>query len=114
VLVLGVAYKPDVDDLRESPALKIIELLQARGAEVSYSDPHVPSLQARRLRGYGTIPLSSVELTREALAATDCVVIATNHSLYDYPAIVAAAPLVVDTRNATQRVTAGREKIVKA
>ena len=114
VLVLGVAYKPDVDDLRESPALKIIELLQARGAVVSYNDPHVPSLQARRLRGYGTIPLSSLELTNDLLASTDCVLIATNHSSYDYSAIVAAAALVVDTRNATRRVAAGREKVVKA
>jgi len=114
VLVLGVAYKPDVDDLRESPALKIIELLEARGANVLYNDPHVPSLQARRLRGYGTIPLVSTQLSRELLSSVDCVLIATDHAAYDYPAIVEASRLIVDSRNATRNVQSGREKIVKA
>ena len=114
VLVLGVAYKPDVDDLRESPALKIIELLEARGAIVLYNDPHVPSLQARRLRGYGTIPLVSTPLSRELLSGVDCVLIATDHAAYDYPAIVDASRLIVDSRNATRNVQSGREKIVKA
>jgi UDP-N-acetyl-D-glucosamine dehydrogenase len=114
VLVLGVAYKPDVDDLRESPALKIIEILEARGASVAYNDPHVPSLQARRVRGYGTIPLVSTALSREVLSEADCVLIATDHSAYDYSAIVEASRLVVDSRNATRNVENGREKIVKA
>jgi UDP-N-acetyl-D-glucosamine dehydrogenase len=114
VLVLGVAYKKDVDDLRDSPALKLIELLEARGAVVSYNDPHIPSLRARHLRAYGTLELDSVTLGREILAAADCVLIATDHSAYDYEAIVDAAGLVVDARNATKRVQRGREKIVKA
>jgi UDP-N-acetyl-D-glucosamine dehydrogenase len=114
VLVLGVAYKPDVDDLRESPALKIIELLESRGCAVSYNDPYVPSLQARRLRGYGTLPLESVSIGSDALRAADCVVIATDHSRYDYRHIVSSSRLVVDTRNATRHVVEGREKIVRA
>ncbi len=114
VLILGVAYKPDVDDLRESPALKVIELLEARGAKISYNDPHVTSLQARRLRGYGTIPLVSVPLDTQRLNEADCVLITTDHKAYDYDAIVAKSRLVVDSRNATRNVTLGREKIVKA
>jgi UDP-N-acetyl-D-glucosamine dehydrogenase len=74
----------------------------------------VLSLQARRLRGYGTIPLTSVALDRERLAEADCVLITTDHKAYDYNAIVSAARLVVDTRNATRDVSIGREKIVKA
>ncbi|MGH7897477.1 MAG: nucleotide sugar dehydrogenase [Candidatus Binatia bacterium] len=114
VLVLGVAYKKDVDDLRESPSLKVIEVLESRGARVAYNDPYVPSLRARRLRHYETFELDSVELSDEALRAADCVLIATDHSSYDVARIVRLASLIVDTRNATKNVHDGKEKIVKA
>ncbi len=111
VLLLGVAYKKDVDDLRESPALKIMELLEERGARVDYNDPYFPALH--RMRRYDYSGRRSVELTPEALARYDCVLIATDHSCYDYQSVVDAAPLVVDTRNATRRVTRNRQKIVR-
>jgi UDP-N-acetyl-D-glucosamine dehydrogenase len=101
VLVLGVAYKKDVDDPRESPAFTILELLQRRGAVVSYNDPHVPSLPAMR---HHRIRLDSVPLTEETLAEQDCVVIVTDHSAYDYEWLVRHARLIVDTRNATGKV----------
>ncbi|MGO9273363.1 MAG: nucleotide sugar dehydrogenase [Terriglobia bacterium] len=110
LLVLGVAYKKDIDDLRESPSLRIIELLQAKGARVDYHDPYFPRLHKMRHHNLG---LASVELSPEALATYDAVVIATDHSSYDYQAIVAAAQLVVDTRNATRKVREHREKIVR-
>lgn len=96
VLVLGATYKPDVPDVRESPALKVISLLRKRGALVSYHDPYVPEVA---LPNPGT-RLSSVELTEEALRSADCVVIATHHRTYDYGWIARTARLVVDTRNA--------------
>src|SRR4029077_17070395 len=110
VLVLGVAYKKDVDDLRESPTLKIMQLLIERGARVEYNDPYFPQLH--KMRHYDYSQLRSVELTPANLAAFDCIVIATDHPSYDYPAIVEAAALVVDTRNATRRITRNRNKIV--
>ena len=94
VLVLGAAYKPDIDDLRESPALDVIGLLDKKGACVSYHDPYVPHLQ------HDGWSLDSVPDLMRAVKTADCVVIVTNHSSYDYPAILAAAGLVVDTRNA--------------
>ncbi len=111
VLVLGAAYKKDVDDMRESPSLKLMELLLERGAEVVYNDPHIPALPATRKYHF---EMSSIPLTQESLAGSDCVLIATNHSSYDYDFIVCHAPLVVDTRNATRNVSQGRDKIVKA
>jgi UDP-N-acetyl-D-glucosamine dehydrogenase len=114
VLVLGVAYKKDVDDLRESPSLKVIEILESRGAEVSYNDPYVPSLRARKLRHYETFELDSVELDERTLGAAECVLIATDHGAYDYDWIVRHARRVVDTRNATKDVQHGRERITKA
>jgi UDP-N-acetyl-D-glucosamine dehydrogenase len=114
VLVLGVAYKKDVDDLRESPSLKVIEILESRGAKVSYNDPYVPTLRARKLRHYETFELDSVELTERTVAEADCVLIATDHTAYDYDWIVRHARCVVDTRNATKNVRQGRQKIVKA
>jgi UDP-N-acetyl-D-glucosamine dehydrogenase len=112
VLVLGVAYKKDVDDPRESPAFTILELLQRRGAVVSYNDPHVPTLPAMR---HHSIRLDSVPLTEETLAWNDCVVIVTDHSAYDYEWLVRHARLVVDTRNATARVAgSARGRIWKA
>ncbi|MGH7805487.1 MAG: nucleotide sugar dehydrogenase, partial [Candidatus Binatia bacterium] len=114
ILVLGVAYKKDVDDLRESPALKLIEIMEARGARVAYHDPFVPTLRTRRLRRYDVLELDSVPIDAASLARFDCVVVATDHSSFDWDAIVAASRLVVDTRNATRAVTANREKIVAA
>jgi UDP-N-acetyl-D-glucosamine dehydrogenase len=111
ILVLGVAYKRDLDDTRESPALKIIDLLLKRGAVVAYHDPYVPVL--KRSRHYD-LNLQSVHLTREELQRADAVVIATDHTVFDYDLIVGAGSLVVDTRNATRSVKAGREKIVRA
>jgi len=112
VCLLGVAYKRDVDDPRESPSFVLMERLLAGGAVLSYNDPHVPVLPD--MRHYRVPELTSVELTPELLAAQDCVLIATDHSSYDYEFIVSHAPLVVDTRNATKNVTQGREKIRKA
>jgi UDP-N-acetyl-D-glucosamine dehydrogenase len=114
ILVLGVAYKKDIDDLRESPSLKVIEILMSRGAEVAYNDPYVPSLRARRLRHYDTFHLDSVPLDDAALRAADCVLIATDHSIYDYETIVRTSRLVVDTRNATRRVACDRANVVRA
>ena len=111
ILVLGLAYKPDVDDLRESPAATIIEKLQGLGADVSYNDPYIPRTRPQREHD---LRLQSVELTPQTLADQDAVLIVTNHSCYDYAWIVANARLVVDTRNACAGVTEGREKVVKA
>ncbi len=110
ILLLGMAYKKDVDDLRESPSLKLLELLTQRGALVDYNDPYFPALF--KMRHYDFSNKRSVELTAERLASYDCVLIATDHSKYDYDAIVRDARLVVDTRNATRHAKAGREKIV--
>jgi len=108
--VLGLAFKNNTDDLRESPTLKIMQLLIQRGAHVDYNDPYFPALH--KMRHYDYSEKKSVALTPQALAGYDCVVIATDHSSYDYAAIVAAAQLVVDTRNATRPVKEHREKIV--
>jgi UDP-N-acetyl-D-glucosamine dehydrogenase len=97
VLVLGVAYKRDIDDIRESPALDIIRLLEGQGARVTYSDPHVP-----RFREDGQ-EFRSVKLTPELVAAVDCVMIVTDHTAVDYRMIKQQAKLVVDTRNALPR-----------
>jgi UDP-N-acetyl-D-glucosamine dehydrogenase len=110
VLVMGVAYKKDVDDLRESPTLKIMQLLRERGATIEYNDPYFPELH--KMRHYDYAGMRSVELTPSNIASYDCVVIATDHTQYDMQAIVQAAQLVVDTRNATRKITAGRDKIV--
>ena len=95
VLMIGVAYKRDVDDTRESPAIDIMLLLAAKGAEVSYHDPFVPSLENIE----GLDPLHSIDALLEACAEVDCVVVTTDHSGIDWPGVVAAASLVVDTRN---------------
>jgi len=110
--ILGVAYKKDVDDPRESPSFKLMELLQAAGAVLSYNDPHIPTLPS--MRHYNVPRLASESLTPEYLASLDCVLIATDHSAYDWDFIVRYAPLVVDTRNATKNVTQSRGKIWKA
>jgi UDP-N-acetyl-D-glucosamine dehydrogenase len=111
VLVLGVAYKKDVDDPRESPAFEIMEQLQRRGAHVHYNDPHVPVLPAMR---HHTIRLHSEPLTPELLAAQDCVVIVTDHSAYKCEWILRHSRLVVDTRNATDGIDPGECRVWKA
>lgn len=110
--LLGVAYKPNVDDPRESPSFVLLERLISQGADVTYNDPHVPQLPS--MRAHDLRAMESVELTPEYLSQQDCVLIATNHSAYDYEFIVKHSKLVVDTRNATRDVIVGREKIVKA
>jgi UDP-N-acetyl-D-glucosamine dehydrogenase len=110
ILILGVAYKKDVDDLRESPTLKIMQLLQQRGAELDYNDPYFPQLH--KMRHYNYENMKSVNLNPQSIASYDGVVIATDHTSYDYAAIVDAAKVVIDTRNATRRVARHRDKIV--
>ena len=110
VLVLGVAYKKDVDDLRESPSLKIMQLLGQRGAQLDYNDPYFPQLH--KMRHYDFAEMRSVDLRPATLSSYDCVIIATDHSSYDYDAIVESAQLVVDTRNCTRRIARHRGKIV--
>jgi UDP-N-acetyl-D-glucosamine dehydrogenase len=101
ILVLGLAYKRDIDDLRESPSLTIIELLQKRGALVEYNDPFFPTV------GHGRkYALNMTSTPLDKIPEFDCVVIVTDHSQYDYPGIVAKAKLVVDTRNATRNINA--------
>jgi UDP-N-acetyl-D-glucosamine dehydrogenase len=111
VCILGVAYKKNVDDPRESPAFPIMELLQRWGAFVSYNDPFVPVLPPMR---HHRFQLESELLTESFLAAQDCVVIVTDHSAYNYEWIIRHSPLVVDTRNATARVAGANGRIVKA
>ncbi|RMG64567.1 MAG: nucleotide sugar dehydrogenase, partial [Calditrichaeota bacterium] len=111
ILVLGLAYKKDVDDLRESPSLKLMEILTEKGAQVDYNDPFIPKLGPTR---HYDFEKSSVPLTPENLNAYDAVLIATDHSSYDWDMIVEHAQLVVDTRNATENVNHHREKIFKA
>ena len=101
VLLLGVAYKKDINDVRESPALSIIERLRSKGCEVNYHDPFVAEVRFDDAHGeVSNVPLSSVELTDEVIRGADCVVIVTDHSQFDYRRVIDLAPLVVDTRNA--------------
>jgi UDP-N-acetyl-D-glucosamine dehydrogenase len=109
ILILGLSYKKDIDDVRESPSLKLIALLKERGAKVAYNDPHVP--RTPRMREYD-LKMKSVPLTEKNLGKYDCVLISTDHSAYDYKAIVQQSKLVVDTRNATKGIRS--KKIVKA
>ena len=97
ILVLGVAYKPDVDDMRETPALPLIDRLRNMGADVSYHDPHIPAFPS--LRDYPELNLESVELTADRLEESDAVVVVTDHSDYDFSWVASHATLVVDTRN---------------
>jgi UDP-N-acetyl-D-glucosamine dehydrogenase len=111
LLILGAAYKKDVDDMRESPSVRVMSLLIERGAQVEYHDPFVPRIEA----GHGLKrAMESVPLAMEKLGAYDGVLILTDHSIIDYAVVTQNASLVVDTRNATKKVTRGREKIVKA
>ena len=114
VLVLGVAFKPNVDDARNSPAERVIELLLKEGAKVSYHDPHVPYFQVGGdvfLREGAH--LESVSITPEILTQADCVVIVTGHADVDYDQVVEHAQLVIDTVNATQQVRNRRDKIIR-
>jgi UDP-N-acetyl-D-glucosamine dehydrogenase len=111
VLVLGVAYKRNTGDIRESPAFPILSILARRGAHVAYHDPHVPRLG--RSRHY-RFDLESTPLTDESLRTADAVLVVADHSSIDYESVVRHASLVVDTRNATRAVREGREKIVRA
>ncbi len=112
ILILGLAYKKDVDDIRESPSLELIELLKDKGAKVDYNDPHVP--QTHKMRRYD-LKMSSVPLTEKNLKKYDCVLISTNHSAYDYGFIARHSRLIVDTRNAMKGINnMAKRKIVKA
>jgi UDP-N-acetyl-D-glucosamine dehydrogenase len=108
VLVLGAAYKPDIDDIRESPALDIIGLLQKKGAVVEYHDPHIP-----HLRTHDNIEMESVKDVMEAVQAADCVVIITNHSSYDYDAILKQSKFIFDSRNALGKLGKNNPKVVR-
>lgn len=112
IALLGMAYKKDVDDPRESPSFVLMEMLLARGAVLTYNDPHVPSLP--KMRHHDVPDMDSSPLTPEYLADQDCVLIATDHSAYDANFIVQHSRLVLDTRNLTKNVAFGREKIRKA
>ncbi|OGP71389.1 MAG: UDP-N-acetyl-D-glucosamine dehydrogenase [Deltaproteobacteria bacterium RBG_13_58_19] len=98
ILVLGIAYKKDVDDRRESPGLKIMDILKQKGAVVSYNDPHIPHCTATRR--FPDLDLKSVPLTAQVLSETDCLLLVTDHSAYDYAWLASQTPLIVDTRNA--------------
>jgi UDP-N-acetyl-D-glucosamine dehydrogenase len=111
ICVLGVAYKKNVDDPRESPAFTILEMLKARGALVSYNDPHVPHLPPMR---HHSIRLSSEPLTEDFLASQDCVLIVTDHAAYNFAWIGQHAPLIVDTRNAMAGAAGAAGRVWKA
>jgi UDP-N-acetyl-D-glucosamine dehydrogenase len=107
-LVLGAAYKPDIDDIRESPALDVIGLLQKKGAQVEYHDPYIP-----RLRTHDDIEMESVKDVMDAVRHADCVVIITNHSVYDYKAILKDARFIFDSRNALGKMGKNNPKVVR-
>ena len=109
MLVLGAAYKPDIDDVRESPAMDVIGLLQKKGARVEYHDPYIPHIHHE----YDGWQMDSVKDLMKAVRDADAVVIITNHKVYDYAAIVKEAKFVFDTRNATGKFAKGNEKIVR-
>jgi len=109
VLVLGAAYKPDVDDVRESPALDVIALLKKRGAAVAYHDPSIPELH-HEAEGWS---MRSVNDVMSAVRAADAVIVVTNHSVYDYPSILAQAKFIFDTRNALGKLVDKDHKVVR-
>jgi UDP-N-acetyl-D-glucosamine dehydrogenase len=111
ILILGLAYKPNVDDVRESPSFELIEKLQGLGALVDYNDPHVPSTHKMR---HHDIMMKSVDLNAPSIARYDCVLIATHHAAYDWQLVADHAQLIIDTRNATRSVTGPRDHIVPA
>jgi UDP-N-acetyl-D-glucosamine dehydrogenase len=107
VLVLGAAYKPDIDDVRESPALDVIGMLQNKGAEVAYHDPYIPHIHHE----YDGWEMDSVEDVMKAVKGADAVVIVTDHKAYDYDAIIEAAAFVFDTRNALGALAKNNPKV---
>jgi UDP-N-acetyl-D-glucosamine dehydrogenase len=109
VLVLGVAYKPDIDDVRESPALDVIALLKQKGADVSYHDPYIPQIHHEN-EGWR---MDTVKSVMEAVKGSDVVVIVTDHEVYDYKAILEGAKFIFDTRNALGKIGADNPKVVK-
>jgi UDP-N-acetyl-D-glucosamine dehydrogenase len=109
VLVLGVAYKPDIDDVRESPALDVIALLKKKGAQVSYHDPFIPQIHHER----EDWKMDSVKDAMKAVKESDAVVIVTNHKAYDYPAILAQAKFVFDSRNALGKLGKESDKVAR-
>jgi UDP-N-acetyl-D-glucosamine dehydrogenase len=112
ITLLGMAYKKDVDDPRESPGFELMDMLMRQGAEVAYNDPHIPELPP--MRRYPHLRMASQELTPDYLRSQDCMLIVTDHSAYDWPQIVAHSALVVDTRNATRDLADHGERIVPA
>jgi UDP-N-acetyl-D-glucosamine dehydrogenase len=112
IALLGMAYKKDVDDARESPGFELMELLLNKGAEVTYHDPHIPRLPG--MRHYPDLNMECQPLTAEYLGAQDCVLVVTDHSAYDWSWVVEHSRLIVDTRNATREVTSHRHRIVKS
>jgi UDP-N-acetyl-D-glucosamine dehydrogenase len=108
VLVLGAAYKPDIDDIRESPALEVIDLLQKKGAKVSYHDPYIPALKTHAGQEMRSVP-DLITAVREA----DAVIIVTNHTIYDYQAILDAAKFIFDSRNALGKLSIHNPKVVR-
>jgi UDP-N-acetyl-D-glucosamine dehydrogenase len=107
ILIMGVAYKKNVSDCRESPALDVMRLLSDKGAILAYNDPFVPTLRLG-----GTV-LKSIEATPDEIAKHDCVIILTDHSAYDVRQIAAAAKLVIDTRNSTKDLHEYKDRIIK-
>ncbi len=111
ILILGLAYKPDIDDIRESPSFELIEKLDGLGAQVDYNDPHVA--RTHKMRKYD-LGMASVPLSADSLKNYDCVVIATHHKAYDWQLVADHAKLIIDTRNALKNVTGRRDHIVSA
>jgi UDP-N-acetyl-D-glucosamine dehydrogenase len=112
IVLLGMAYKKDVDDPRESPGFELMKLLLEKGAVVTYSDPHIPTLPP--MRHYSLPEMASQPLTPEFLKSQDCAVVVTDHSAFRWPEIVAHSELIVDTRNATRGAATGTTRIVRA
>jgi len=110
-LILGLAYKKNIDDVRESPSLELIELLREHGAKTDYNDPYVPKTQKMREHD---LKMTSKKITAKMLSSYDAVLISTDHSDYDYQFIVDNSKMVIDTRNATANVKRGKKKIIKA
>ena len=111
ILILGVAYKKNVDDMRESPSLKLIEIIREKGANIDYNDPYVTKMPATRKYKY---EMNSVELTKENLEKYDLIILSTDHDIYDYEFICKYAKLIIDTRNAFTKRGINNSKIFKA
>jgi UDP-N-acetyl-D-glucosamine dehydrogenase len=107
ILILGIAYKKDINDVRESPALDIFRILERKGAELYYNDPYIAQFSEEHIK------LSSTELAEDLLESMDCVVLVTNHSRYDYQWLVNHAKIFVDTRNVTKGLNDPNQAIVK-